>query len=264
MYQVAKEWIGHDLKKRGKFTKRLLQKIRFPLLGRNTLENVLKTNGSSFKKNKDFRLAVNEIIADINRCKNKSNKSLTARYCCNDRLDIFGFGGHELRLMATGGRASVEKSVVNKIQRIENSDGFNSSLVVSSLVEKRYKSKVVYLRGNLYIFGGTDGSNGMSAWYDDRIIQKVEMYSLLKKECKVVADITDVNDQYLWLYAVCGFADKIYLLGGYDDDIVEADYCIEFDTTYFSWRQKSPMHDNRENPSACVFEERIIVSGGMQ
>ena len=37
-----------------------------------------------------------------------------------------------------------------------------------------------------------------------------------------------------WCYAVCGFADKIYLLGGYDDYILEADYCIEFDTKDWS------------------------------
>ena len=129
-------------------------------------------------KKKDFRLAVNEVFADI---KNKLNKSLRARYCCNGRFDILCFGGHELRIMTTGNRASVGKAFVNKIQRIANSDGFNSSLVVSSLIEKRYKSKVIYLRRNLYIFGWTDGS---TALYGERIKQKVEMYSILTKYAK--------------------------------------------------------------------------------
>ena len=108
-------------------------------------------------------MAVNEVLADINLCKNELNKSLRARYCCNGRFDILCFGGHELRIMTIGNRASVEKAFVNKIQRIDNSDGFNSSFLVSLLVEKRYKSKFVYLKGNFYIFGGTDGSNGTSA-----------------------------------------------------------------------------------------------------
>ena len=102
-----------QLKKRGKFTKRLLQKIRLPLLGRNTLENSLKINGSSFKKNKDFRLAVNKILAEINFCKNNSKKSLKARYFCDNRFDVLCFGGHELRIMTTGGKTSVVKAVVN-------------------------------------------------------------------------------------------------------------------------------------------------------
>ena len=66
----------------------------------------------------------------------------------------------------------------------------------------------------------------------------MEIYNLLTKERKVVADIRDVNDQYLWCYADCGFAHKIYLLGDYDDDIleqIEANYCMEFDTNDFFW-----------------------------
>ena len=262
VYHVAKEWIGHKMKKRGKFTKRLLQTIRLPLLSRNALKKILLINNLSFAKNKDFCLAINEILIETNFSKNKSSKTSTTRYCGHSSFDTLCFGGLKQRTVTTENRKSVVEAVDNKIQRINNSDGFNSSKLVSLLVEKRYKSKVVYLRGNFYIFGGTDGSEGNAGWFIDRIIQEVEVYSLLTKKCKVVADVEDANDRYLWRYAVCGFADKIYLLGGYDDD--EADYCLEFDTKDCSWKYKSSMHEVREDPAACVFEEKIIVSGGMQ
>ena len=116
---------------------------------------------------------------------------------------------------------------------------------------------MVRLRENFYIFAGGTVVNQWDHVYE------VEMYSLLTKTCKVVANVEDALDQQQFCaYAVCGFTDKIYLLGGLDE--VEEDHCIEFDTKDCSWKNKSPMHEVRENPSACVFEERIIVSGGMQ
>ena len=87
------------------------------------------------------------------------------------------------------------------------------------------------------------------------------MYSHLDKTCKVVANIEKINDNGLENYAICGFMDKIYLIGGSNDFI--SDLCIEFDTNDFSWKHKSKMLERRIDSAACVFEEQIIVSGGM-
>ena len=87
------------------------------------------------------------------------------------------------------------------------------------------------------------------------------MYSHLTKTCKVVANIEELND--FGSYALCGFMDKIYLLGGCDEEDFVLDSCKEFDTRHFTWKHKSKMHERRQNPAACVFEEKIIVSGGM-
>ena len=248
VYHVAKEWIGYKLKKRGKFARRLLQTIRFQLLGKDTLKKILTINESTFKNNKDFCSAVNEVLSNTDFSENKSNNHLTTRYCGHDNLDILCFGGID----------AVEGEVFNgNITRINNFDGFKSSEVVSSMVNKRREPKVVHIRGNLYIFGGA-----CSNWGD--AVTEVEMYSLHTKTCKVVADLKDAIEilENIWFFAVCGYADKIYLLGGIDD--VQLDYCIEFDTNKHSWENKSSMHEEREGPAACVFEERIIVTGGRQ
>ena len=248
VYHVAKEWIGHKLKKRGKFTKRLLQKIRTPLLSRRTLEEILKIDDLSFAVNKEFCLAINETLSNNDSYKNKSNKYLATRYCSHNQFDVLCFGGLKPRMLIYG-----FKSVDNKIKRIDNSDGFKSSEVVSSLVKERCDCKVVHIRGNFYIFVGSD-KNGYSP-------REVEKYNLFTKSCEVIATLDDVDDHEYKSFALCGFADKIYLLGGYSD--VEKDYCVEFDTNKHSWEFKSGMQDERENPAACVFEEKIIVSGGM-
>ena len=250
VYHVAKEWIGYNLKKRGKFTKRLLQTIRLPLLGKSTLKKILKVKDSSFKKNKDFCSAVNEVLNNTDFCKNKSNNHLTTRYCGHKFLDILCFGG--IVNNAVEGQVAI-----GNITRINNFDGFKSSEVVSSLVKNRHESKVVHIRGNYYIFCGANSKYGDA-------VTEVEMYSLHTKACKVVADVGDAHEilDNFWYYAVCGYTDKIYLLGGLDE--VQLDYCIEFDTNKHSWRHKSSMDEVKEDPAACVFEERIIVTGGKQ
>ena len=140
--------------------------------------------------------------------------------------------------------------------QIKHFDDYKNHGIVSSLVKKRYNCEVVYLKGNFYIFGG----------YDDRndTIKEVEMYSHLTKTCKVVANIEDINECDLERYAIYVFMDKIYLIGGYDTVNNEIDLCIEFDTKECSWKHKSRMMETRQDRAACVFEEKIIVSGGLQ
>ena len=41
VYQVVAKWINYNFEKRGKFAKRLLQKIRLPLLSEKTLKTIL-------------------------------------------------------------------------------------------------------------------------------------------------------------------------------------------------------------------------------
>ena len=52
-------------------------------------------------------------------------------------------------------------------------------------------------------------------------VKEVEMYNHLTKTCKVVANINDINDEKFRCYALCGFMDKIYLFGGFDEEDLE-------------------------------------------
>ena len=246
VYQAVTKWINHDFIEREKFAKKLLHIIRLPLLTENALKKIL-TEKNCFKENKDSLAVVNDILkGNFDFYRNKSSKFYTTRYCGHDSFDILYFGGMR----------ETDQVVDNKILRIKHSDDYKNSEMVSSLERKRYDSELIYLKGNVYTFGGREDI--------DIIIKEVEMYSLITKTCKVVANIDDINDCDLENYAVCGFMDKIYLFGGYDYNEFELDTCIEFDTKDYSWKHKSRMMEIRENPAACIFEEKIIVSGGMQ
>ena len=253
VYQVVAKWINYNFKEREKFSKKLLHKTRLPLLAEKTLKKIL-TEKSCFRENKDSLSVVNDILkGNFDFYKNKPSKFFTARYCGHDSFDILYFGG----------KGKTDEVVDDKILRMNHSDQLDSSEVISSLVIKRYDSKVVYLRGNVYIFGGFDGRASNNR-YSSYIVKEVEMYSHLTKTCKVVANIEDINDCDLSSYSVCGYIDKIYLIGGYDEDNLELNSCIEFDTNDFSWKYKSNMIEIRDDSASCVFEEQIIASGGLQ
>ena len=254
VYQAANKWINYNLIERGKFSKRLLYKIRLPLLGKKTLETILSKK-SCFRENKDSLAVINKILkSNFDFYRNKPSKFFTTRCCIHDSFDILYFGGYE--------KTTTDKTVGDKILQIKHSDNLKNFEIISSLAGKRYDSEVVYLRGNVYIFGGFDGRVFSDLLYR-HILKQVEVYSHLTNTCKVVANIDDVNNDHFCSYALCGFVNKIYLLGGYDERNLELRSCIEFDTKDFSWKHKSKMTERREYPAACVFEEKIIVSGGI-
>ena len=247
VYQAVNKWINHDFKERVKFAKRLLHKIRLPLLSERTLKTIL-TEKNCFRENKDSLAVVNDILkANFYFYRNKPSKFFTARYCGHDSFDILCFGGSKRT-----------KKIIydDKILQIQHFDDCKNPKIISSLAGKRCGFEAVYLRGSVYLFGGRGENYG--------IVKEVEMYNHLTKTCKVVSNIEDINDCDLMNYAVCSFMDKIYLIGGYDKKHRELNSCIEFDTKYFSWKHKSEMQERRENPASCVLEEKIIVSGGTQ
>ena len=186
--------------------------------------------------NKDSLVVVNKILkSNFDFYKNKPSKFFTSRYCSHDSFENLYF-------------------VDKKILRTKHSHVCKNPEKVSSLVIKRYYPTVVYLRGNVYIFGDFDDR--------DDTIKKVEMYSHLTKTCKVIANIEDINTDEYRNYTACGFMDKIYLFGGYDD--FERHLCIEFDTKDYSWKKISEMLERRERTTGCVFKEQIVVSGGVE
>ena len=225
VYQAVNKWIDYNFEERGKFSKSLLHKIRLPLLAQKTVKTIL-IEKSCFRDNKDSLEVVNKILkGNFDFYRNKPKSFFTARYCGHDSFDILYFGVEK--------KTKVDSQKIDdKILRIKHSNDFNNLEIVSSLVKKRYGPEVVYLKGNVYIFGGFDDRQ-------DTIIKEVEMYSHLTKTCKVVANIKDINDYELCYYGLCGFMDKIYLIGGYDDIDNERDLCIEFDTKDYSWKHKS-------------------------
>ena len=165
VYAIVDKWINHDFKEREKFAKRLLHKIRLPLLAEKTLKTILSKK-SCFRKNEKPHVVVDEILnGNFNLYRNKRSKFITARCCGHDSFDILYLGSYEKTTNFD------DKKVNDKILRIQYSHDFDSSEVNSSLMKKRYHSKVVYLRGNVYIFDGYVERNN--------IVKEVEVYSHL-------------------------------------------------------------------------------------
>ena len=252
VFNAADAWLGHHFLEREKFATDLLLTLRFPLVPNSALDLVLQKS-SSFRRNLGSLALVNEILQRNNDFYNeKSSMYFTHRYCEHKKCNIFVGGGKH------------DNVCINAIQ-VMNSGNLNRSKTVSSLVKPRYGSNIVYSEGNIFVFGGIDdtppNTNSSSIY---KIITEVEKYSHVTNTSEKVADIRSINEHELGAYCVCNYIDKIYMFGGYDDSEAIADYCFEFDTNNYSWKENSRMNEMRENPAAVVFEERIIVSGGLQ
>ena len=113
------------------------------------METIL-TEKNCFTINDDSKVIVNDILkGNFDFYRNKPKTFFTARYCSHDLFDILYFGVEK--------KTKVDSQKIDdKILRIKHSNDFNNLEIVSSLVKKRYGPEVVYLRGNVYIFGGFD------------------------------------------------------------------------------------------------------------
>ena len=173
VYKAVDKWINYNFKKRVKFSNSLLHKVRLPLLAQKTLETIL-TEKSCFRENKDSLAVVNDILkGNFHFYRNKPTKFFTARYCIHDSFDILYFGG----------KRKTDKVVDDKIQKIQHPDSYKNTEMVSSLAGKRYCSKVVYLRGNVYIFDGFYGKVDSKSRLK-HIVRNIEKYCHLTKLAK--------------------------------------------------------------------------------
>ena len=147
VYNAANKWLSYNFKKRSKFNKNLLRKVRLHLLSDKTLRFLLN-NSSSFTDN-DACVAMIEGILD-NKDKfiqSNCNSYSSNRHCDQDGFDILICGGYDL-----GGRRGRVINTVNQIdgKKFEK----RQQKVLRPLIEERQKSKAVSLRGEVYMFGG--------------------------------------------------------------------------------------------------------------
>ena len=243
-------WVNFNYRERSKFAQSLLLTVRLPLLNENVLRYFLKNKSLSFRGNNECLLLVNKILENSNcTYEGKSIEYFKPRLCA--RFNFLTFGG----------KNKITKKPVRKIMKF--SKDFNAPEVISSLVEARYDFITVPYKNYVFTFDGVDGSpdrNNMGL----KFFSTVERYNTLSNTCEVVADVKDINDENISCYSVCAFDDRIFLTGGHDDSEQIADYCYELNLNDFSWQEKSRMIEAREDPSSCVFEGKIIVTGGLQ
>ena len=88
----------------------------------------------------------------------------------------------------------------------------------------RLSPKVVYLKGDIYVFGGWS--------FNDEWIKSIEKYSLTCNKWNKVADMKDGRQNF----CVCAFIDKIFIIGGITYGF-KTDSCSQFDTSDCSWEK---------------------------
>ena len=239
VFNAASEWLCHKIEERTKHAKRILLRVRLPLLSAPTLNSLLleKTSFATIDE-------CDELIKEALGNKNKLNlNSVVHRYCTQNSFDILVCGGRQKDLYISKNRNKIcyrEKKDVCSIK----ASNFTSVNILPSMTEVRLRSVIACNKDEVYVFG------------DD--IKSIEKYSLTTKTWQSLASEIDLS--YLY-FGCCSFMDSIYLIGGYDGGQPRSD-CLEFNTKTQKCRQIAEMVYFREEATCSVFQGRIVVSGG--
>ena len=241
VYDAAEKWIGGDIMERKMFAIDLLLVVRLPLLSDLTLRKLLKTP-SSFTKLKKCNILLREISENKKLLyKNMSSSYTTTRYCNQEFMNILVCGGPQL----------CSDMPLRTINRVDVSNNFEVN-GFCSMLEGRYAHKVVCLKGDIYVFWGHSPL--------ERCMRSVARYSLIVKCWNEVAETPGFLQKYLPdSFCACGFIDKVFIFGGYQYHTC----CLQFDTINCDFEKLAGMIEPREHAACAVFEEKLVVSGGL-
>ena len=247
--QFVDRWLNHNIEERSKYAKDLLLKVRVSLLSKDTIRHLSKD--VTFLKSLDiYTKFLNEVLdCNENYLFNASSTNHCSRYCNHKMFKVLVCGGFN-------SETSVTCSNVTCID-------FNRLGVAGgniSMTMERVLPKIVYIKGDLYVFGGWKNKKDyVDIMTNYNLIMSVEKYSLASKTWMQVAEMFD--KRYDFLNSACAFMDKIYIFGGLKDRVC-CKSCLQFDTKDHSWKEVAEMNDARSGAACVVFEERIVVSGG--
>ena len=239
VFKVANSWLNHNNKERSKYAKGLLLKVRLPLLSTETIRHLL-LDSKCFEKNDSCVKFLNKILKckvnDFYKC---SSNYHTSRYCNQKYFKLLICGGlNSKTLMACRNVSFID---IHKVRNVE---------AYPLMKTERISAKVVYLKGDVYVFCGWNINNN---W-----MKSIEKYSLSSKTWNQVAEMNDDREYF----CLCAFMDKIFVFGG-NEVGGRTSSCLHFDTSDYSLKEVSKMNEARSNAACAVFEEKIIVSGGL-
>ena len=244
IFNAAITWLKHDSEERSKYAKKLLLKVRLPLLSEHALKYVLD-KFLLFSEKKDCVKMLRTALVNKNYFKNKSTVYYTSRYCNQNNYNLLICGGFDERLI----------KVVSEVKQIDGNDVSNVK-DLNPMNNCRYIHRAVCLKGEVYVFGGLNNALNF--------VEPVEKYSPSTNKWTVMTIMADKR-QY---FCVCAFVDKIFILGGsYNFDASDVNSttnsCLEFDTKNKNFREINGMSESKDAAACAVFKENILVSGGM-
>ena len=187
IFIAAINWLKHNSNERNKYAKQLLTKVRFPLLSKHALNNILDKD-LSFYNNDKFLYLLKEIISK----KETSSLKTKNRYCSQNNFKLLICGGYNTKTRKT----------VSNIDQVDGCN-FNNVKVLPSMENERQISQAVCLKGEAYLFGGSDCYGNY--------IMSVEKYSPANNIWKKVTHIFDDRGSF----CACAFMNKVFVFGGY-------------------------------------------------
>ena len=239
VFKAAEKWLNHNTKERGEYAKCLLSKVRLHLLSKETVRQLLNSS-TYFKKDDGCIKFLNEFLD----CSNKSYVSNTSsihdsrRYCSQNSFEIVVCGGIDPEL-----------SMVCDTVRSINLNNLGDVDAYPQMITKQFNSNLVYVKGNIYAFGGRGHNN--------KSINSVDKFSLASKTWSQVSQMHDDREGF----CTCAFLDKIYIFGGLTEGRTNS--CLQLDTSDYSWKEIARMKEARDCAACAVFEERVVVAGGL-
>ena len=239
---AASSWLRHNSTERSKFAEQLLLTVRLPLLSDHALQYILNESSPLTENSDCVNILKKTSIRKENIFQNKSSKYYTSRYCNQTKYNILICGG-----------MNNECKTVSNVKQIDGKD-LNNVKVLPSMTNVRYDSEVVWLKGDVYIFGGYD-NNG---W-----LKSVEKYSHSTNTWNIVAYM--YNNRRC--FCACSCMESISVIGGcyYANGKwpIVTNSCLQFDTKNNNWKEITAMNEARKYAACTVFEGKIVVSGGM-
>ena len=236
VFNALKKWLNYNIEERSKYAEDLLLKVRLHRLPNKIIRHLLNDstvlgNYCGFGKN------VKRNLEDKNKFLNQLSSSRRSRYCKQQMFEILVCGG-------------VNSKTRNTCNGVRSFDLRNKEVVNAypPMIKERYLPSIVYLKGDLYIFGGRDG--------DSNWIESVEKFSHATKRWSNVGNLKKLS-----LYSACAFMDKVIVIGGFINGSA-TNYCLQFDTSNYSWKEIARMNKARSGAACAVFEERVVVAGG--
>ena len=239
VFNAVDAWVNYKKNERKKHAKDLFFKVRLPLLSDTALNYVLHKT-SSFKEIDEMRL-INYDVPQIKEMffQNNSSICLRTRHNIQNMFNILVYGYIDEEIF----EYQVDGKNLKKFK------------VFDSEIEKRFNPDLVYLKGDIYFFGGSDN--------DNKQMTTIEKYSMTTKNSYKKFDLLD--DRYF--FCACAFMDNIYILGGVYGSIVSQTNiitrsCLEYNPKQDKWKKISNMNKKKFSAACTHFEGHIVVSGG--
>ena len=230
---AANDWVRYNFNKRNKYVKDILSAVRFSSLSELAVEKFLcKTEMSEY-----FEGVLKSIKINYRK---EQCKFYTRRYCSQNSFCVTILGGID----------SKSRRAVTNVMQCNGSDFKNLEKITEMPVGRKF-FRCVYLKGEIYVLGGSD--------VDWKAIMSVEKYSHTADNWQFVTDMPCRRESF----SLCAFVDSIFVIEGQNGRGDFEHSCFELDTKRVEWREIENMNEGRSHAACCLFEEKIVVCGGV-